>query len=589
MNGFLGLFSSLYPVSWFALIPLGGVLLYFYRRKGMMPTRIIPSLLLFSSPQHTAVQHKKIYLPWRLLIDSLLSLLLLSGAAGLIWKGAGKKVAIVLDNSFSMSAVGKEGGTIFQQAQLTAVDLANELLPPSTSIAFITSPTLRKLNSSNDFTGENWAYARDNLEENIRTILSDGTYDELLVVTDREGLKLDDRVTIYTQEGSKEKGNIWIQDASFVDEGKSVEVSLGKSVIDQPSSGVIEVDKVQRANDKLSYIPIAKSDTSDSTLKIPINEKVSSQDPLRIRYIPDIRKKVEDSISADDVAWLGRGSGSRVVELVSPKSSEMLGLNKIPFLQFRKFNNGEALSNVIGSLYAGACPSEWPSRPTLVLSPPPSGCKLFDSKELRGNAEIARWDSAHPITRYVKFPSIGINPGTLIFNSPQLHPVVFSPEGAIVLAGSIDSYRRLLIGFELLPFERDKSLTLSILTLNALQWVFDISASNGSIKPYDAIQLAPGARARDIIHENVIIDSRHQYLTEPGLVEVQSDESNKVIGVNYFDSEESQGGRPIAIEPGMRHTISSHSSIGSTYTILAILALVFLALEVFLARRFRWT
>ena len=91
--------------SWLWLIPAAiGVLIYAYARKGSAQEAFASSTMFLRHLSSATKKRRLPVFPLRLLFDLILSTLLISALVGLIFKTDKARVAVIIDNSLSMSA-----------------------------------------------------------------------------------------------------------------------------------------------------------------------------------------------------------------------------------------------------------------------------------------------------------------------------------------------------------------------------------------------------------------------------------------------------------------------------------------------------
>src|SRR5437868_1155123 len=95
-------FGLLYPQLLAGVPILVGALVYAYLRRGRTRRVAVASVMFLRTLTRRTPSRRKFIPPARFFFELLLLLLLFAGAAGLYREDATRKVAVVIDNSFSM-------------------------------------------------------------------------------------------------------------------------------------------------------------------------------------------------------------------------------------------------------------------------------------------------------------------------------------------------------------------------------------------------------------------------------------------------------------------------------------------------------
>ncbi len=565
----LGFFSP----WWLLLVPLStAALVYVYRRRGTGQRVLVGTLFLLRSLKRPSFSRKQFHPPPRFYFELFLLLALSLGAAGLYRQGMGNRVAIVIDNSLSMSRSNPRGSTA-----TTALDLAlaesrsvvQSLAAESTVEVFITSPHLISLTKGQvnkdaalaALGTVSFAYAEDHLDSAAVRLLSDPQYDKVSVFSDHplvrtgSGRKLDPH-TINVSElgGSHEnvgiaqigyrsgaKGTLVLQLASFLTSQVRVHVVLD----------ALLSDGTENRFNKLAERVVSLEGQSQTEVEFDGISPQLRTFRARIEPDPSSLNMQYDSLRADDKAWLSIEEHGGTIALISQFSSEDLGLSKIPFARFERISPeayDAAPGQVSGGKYLAAIfhrylPSNLPAVSSVFIAPVSSNNFLKRSGEIK-NVEITRWRETHPILSYVQMPSLKLTQASILQTPDWAGDLISSSAGSIAFAGEIERKKFIALGFELLPFEGKKSPLTSILTLNILKYISELSAEVGYqqvgsklLIPADTSEVryldGPSIALPNRADSSVVID-------QPGIVAVSTKLAGTTVqAFNFFDNEES--------------------------------------------------
>jgi hypothetical protein len=171
--------------------------------------------------------------------------------------------------------------------------------------------------------------------------------------------------------------------------------------------------------------------------------------------------------------------------------------------------------------------------------------------------------------------------------------VIYSTLGPLMCAGEEAGARYIIVGFELLPFDGMKSPTLSVLTLNALHWLFRDLSPSGNASELSARLLTSGAHVTQLVPEskNSSPGDPAELLRRPGIFKLSATSGgttkDDLIAINSLSDEESDlvGERSFTVPPLAGRAPSEDAEDLPLHGYLAGLALLVLCLD--LARRLR--
>ncbi len=498
--------SSAWPI-FLAAIPFAlGALLYLFRAKGAGQPQVTSTLFLLSRlPQYTP-SRRRFVPPLQFWLELALALALALAASGVMSARTGERVAIIIDTSKSMAAyLGPDETRLEAAVRIAAADIAQasadtrftvvkagrtlvpQTLKDEAALAIPASDAINLVRALKP------TYEADNLGAIIPDALSGEDYDSVWLYTDRyiEGSSRTERLRVTTiPYDSDSIRNIWISS-----------VAARKT---QPP--VIEVG-VSRVGPDLGAVLISVSCTdrvSGETFAVPsVTDRIGSRETKIIRIEPisrawsycrlSIEGEGGDLLTSDNEAWLVRSDEKGELGVISDVPLQELGIERVPYGKMVSLTSSEVTErkNLKAVVYHRATPISRPKNPTMVVYPN-SGSKLWGAqvfgeaaKASAGAVEITRWDESHPILQYVR-PGLMTLPTARILECPVgAQALVYSVSGPILCAGEDAGERFVIVGFEVFPFDGLKTPTLSILTLNALQWL--LSASEASSADFSSV------------------------------------------------------------------------------------------------------
>jgi hypothetical protein len=171
--------------------------------------------------------------------------------------------------------------------------------------------------------------------------------------------------------------------------------------------------------------------------------------------------------------------------------------------------------------------------------------------------------------------------------------ILHSQYGALLCAGEEGGNRYAIVGFELFPFDGIKSPTLSVLTLNILNWLFHAETLNTQNSALSAKLLNVRTIVERLVPDplQIPLNERLEALERPGVFKLTAstdgDSSAELYASNSFFDDESDIGRErtLAIPRQSAQTPASDTEEYPLERFLAIAALLILFID--LARRLR--
>jgi hypothetical protein len=160
-------------------------------------------------------------------------------------------------------------------------------------------------------------------------------------------------------------------------------------------------------------------------------------------------------------------------------------------------------------------------------------------------------------------PTLLVIPQALALTCPDTAtPLLFTAQGPLLCAGEESGVRYIITGFELFPFDGLKSPTVSILTLNALGWLFqpEGGAAQGSTPltqvgtislPYEVQQARMVAPQEKVLSEK---PTRALTSDTPGVIaltrKLESSSQQTLLAINALSRQESDIGRADTLTVG---------------------------------------
>jgi hypothetical protein len=571
------------------LLPLAAaVLIYAYLKRGQGRRVLVSTLLLLKEFKRPAPLRKKFIPPPRFFLELLLLTLLIAAAAGISKKGEEERLALVIDNSFGMSAADpQEGGKarLIDEA-LKESRLILKALPGTAKVKlFLTSPVMKALSREFDTPAEaaerldgiETAYAGDFLEAGLLKVSSDSSFDRIIVLSDRPRAARDltaisgqnDRVSLKTVGGAEQRkiqniaiGAAFISNAGLKADRRSIGIEL-----DSYCMQAVEVTV------KLAVWQPEKTDFAELEQK---QVKISSQgsEPLvfeapqapayrvRLELLEQDRLANLDAIKEDDTAYLTDSLQSGRILLIGDYSAAGLGLSKLEAYQFQDFTlqsfmtkQTEQQDFLSGSqapqalIFHRVAPDRLPPVSSLFVLPPP-GNKLITVQAPAGQTQFTRWVGSHPLLHYLNLTTLSPSTVSPMLPEPWTSELISTTPGAVALAGERGEGRYVFLGFEIFPYEGAGSPALSILLLNTLKWLAGASLGEGTVQTYSPVQLEGSGWKCSYLAQGGGFKPRLEvqgnettvFAQRPGVLLAKREESkdaNRYFAVNFFSAQES--------------------------------------------------
>lgn len=557
-------------------VPLATALLvYVYRNLGTSTHAVVSTLLFLRELPNRPTSRKKFVPPLQFWIELAALSLLSLAAAEIFLANTGSTVAIVIDQSLSMEAPGKDGTSRFESAKRLAVADLTTSLPTTRFSVFSAHSTLTPLSSSKVSALEATStiapltplHAEDRLQNYLTSLINSGQYDSVWVYTDRalEAATIQPNLRIVSvagDVGGRPMANVWLRSLSTkMSEGKTY-LSASLQEVGTPT---LPVTLSTFCYDIAAAAPSRPRMLPDTTIEAHNGVPITTQlGPLDFPWshcrvvVTSSSTSASDLLSGDNDGWITSESVASRVELVSPLSPGQLKIEKLGGVSVIS-----SASNVapqpgapLPKIVHRSTLSQQPDSPTLMVfpraGPLPWGGEVRESQDRA--VEISRWDNAHPVLRYINPTLLDIRATRLISCPPSATSLLTTTAGAVACVGEQQGVRYAIVGFEIFPFDGVKTPTLSILTLNLFKWTFESNSSSQGVLPYESMTLprgvneasylAPDTIAIDISQRNTIVP------TKTGIIQLSDSRlgTRSTKAVNLFSDHESD----LSVNPPLR-------------------------------------
>jgi len=475
---------------WFLLaIPVAtAILVYTFRARGSSATTVTSSLFLVAKlPLHLPA--RRTFLPppqfW---LELCAFLLLCAAAAGLSLANAGRRVAVLIDNSTSMSARTTTQSTLLDEAKrLAQSDIAQalnthrfEIFSVASELIPVTDGAVSSSRAASAIESITPVHSHDALASSTSSLLTRDSFDSVWVYTDKSKDLSSEETRLRVTTIPREQGriqNTWIHSASLAKVADKpyirVEISSSSDTPIQPTVSALCSSKDSSGSFALPGTTAAV--TRNQTAILNLGPLLSPWSFCSITLIPDSRG-VSDAISLDNTAYIVNNPSSSAIVVSGPLSPADLGLARLPDYSFQS-PSPQSPAGHLKTIYHRVTPKDLPRSAALVVFPPegslPWSGGSVTSISSTTKSEISRWAETHPIMRYTQPQLLSIPTARALSCPDSATPILFSQHGALACAGEERGSRYLIVGFELFPFDGVASPTLSVFTLNALTWLFN--------------------------------------------------------------------------------------------------------------------
>lgn len=606
--GMISLFGTTVSAAapWFLVgIPAATALLvYIFRKKGSGARYITPTLFLLKQLPDYAPARRRFVPPLQFWIELCILSLLSLAAAGITITETGKRIAVVIDTSKSMSALTASGESRLSTAtRLATADLArtpptarftvfeasNHLTPRSASLVSVAG-ALSAIGSLEQ------SYAEDTIATHLASLANTHEFDSLWMYTDKtlDGDTSSQSLRVVTiPSDASSLSNLWVHSVATQSSttGAYLEVMLSLSSSKEISAEIATTCTKPDGSDTFTLTPITALLTSKAPTRVLVGPIESPWSYCNVRATPTSAAP-SDALSLDNEAWITNSSSSNAVVLHSALSPSDLGLTTISRLSITAAKP-DAPSVVAHEIFHRQTPRSVPAESSLVVFPPPGNLPWKGgrvSPENKQGIEVTRWDESHPLLQYVQPAMISIPTASVLECPEASSAIIFSAKGPLVCAGEESGARFVVTGFELFPFDGLKNPTLSVFTLNIFKWLFQSGARadggqslgifTAPREVTEARELAPISQRQTIIGGNSIS------VSHPSVVEftpsTKEGGARVLQAFNSFSDAESDISRLATfIAPDTQSQTKPRAPQKMPLqTILAAIALVILAFDV---------
>jgi hypothetical protein len=544
--------SSLLLPTALSVLVLSPLLILAYLNRSPRKHRFVSSLLLYRDLPRLPAIRDKIKLPWRFFLELLILLLLAVLAAYPVYETKGQRVALLLDNSLSMSALSSQGG-------LRRYDSAKEQLEKWLNLQsdkdrftlFLSSPSLIKTSKDLVSRGEISSLlptllpassAPDYIESSLTELTGSGQFDKVFVVSDKEpNYAAKTEFPIEVRVVGESVQNLALINLRLDRRGGGVVASL-LSFTAQPAQARLRATAGSTLIAE-STVTLEPKRVTEAILPL----KSVEGEIVRIDLVPfDLS---QDAIALDNIGYIDlqkRNLKNLLVVSDANPGESILGL--APFGAEGVSGDGyaklqsEEVERYNAVVFHQLVPRNLPRVPTLIISPPRDNSTVRVLAELE-NPVVSSWRTESNLTSYLNLSLLKLGRAQSFELPAWAQSVVSVEQGSVILAGEESGVRRVAVGFELLPFEGKRTATVSVLTLNILNWLaggaqFEDTLRTGAVLPLPKegkwLILFPGGRTQ----EGAVAGGKVR-ADVSGLYRIRDGEKESRIVVNAFHPEES--------------------------------------------------
>lgn len=487
-----------------SLIPiLGGILFYLYSRKSAAKRMEVGTTYLLKKLEKQVLSRRRSKPPLRFLFELILISLLLFALSGPYFDSAHDQVSVLLDNSFSMSAQIADGRdeNRFQRAKDMLLERVS-LIPEGTSFRlYVTSPKLIELGEnftrkelSETLEGLRWQFGEDHFQDSLTKVINQAGPSPVIAVTDylireRSNFASHDIFSVVTPTSFQIGGNVAIQSVfppkSLESGEEEIRVRLESFSAKSLRSEVI-LSGVRKNLQEEELTRVETQLAARESITVTFRGDFTDFSGFRAEILPTAPYRSENLIREDDYMYQVRNGERGRVLYFGEKSISELGLSRASFpyeviagtKETALAASKDAQLNIFHN--SGSIKKETLTRPSLFIG----GYEVSDDdgEVVFAALETASLDDAplvlfaneiHPVLRYVPLQNYHIAPYFAFKESRTEETLLRTALGANALTGERSGHRFVALGFEVFPFEGEKSLTSSLLLLNALKWLHE--------------------------------------------------------------------------------------------------------------------
>ena len=429
--GFLSILSFL------GLAALSPVLAYAYLKKPPSEASVISTSFILNQIVAKPVSKKSIKLPLRFYLE-LLALLLLALCIGAPYLDMSqKRVAILIDNSFSMGALDSEQSrSRLEQAKELAKGIvdsnafSSRFDIVSTSSGIIAENLAESTTARSSITSLEVQDSSDRLFSQLVFLGEQGIYDKIYSFSDK-AVTLDgnELSKLYEHKLVGERVvNAYLKNLALSQDRKSLFIELGLSSptplnlrlgakLLSLGSNEKKIDLANKERRLLAY------STQTETIPLEGYVKVNEKFQIEVSLLDSTGALLSDAIILDNQASISSIEEARSqIAIISPLKKK-LGLEKIQKYAFKELSTDsfkelapEEVENFDAFLFYHSNPETLPSKSSLFILPPANFNFISRLQENKESLNISSWQNEHPLTRYLKPQLLKPTTATVLFS-----------------------------------------------------------------------------------------------------------------------------------------------------------------------------
>jgi hypothetical protein len=479
---------------WLLLFPvLASALFYCYRIRSRPEQETVASLFLLKKLVSQSYSPKTVRLPLLFWLELVMLALILFVLAKPNWSATKKTAVILIDNSFSMSQIlgsAKDRRSLLSLAKAEAAEIIRRSVSGTRFEIYASAPNCQNLKESRSLAAVSnseataqlqslkLSFSEDQLTNCIYRLKRKFVDAQIYVVTDRApSVQTESNLKVKTITSSADSYNLAVVGVDLA-QGSTDLLS-----VDIAAFGNLAQEK--KATLSLYSLGVSGERRLLREREVSLTSRVVSEllrvDPKDQIYYVELRatqRSVAEAFSLDNYAWYVRGKTARAtIDLYSDRSRTELNLNQIKGFRFN-LNKPEDYLNSSGPngdaiIFDRFIPASLPDVNSLFLLPPDQSEveSLPRSESAVSNQPLLFVDEKHELLRYLDLNNWKKVSGRVVTGPIWLHSVMSVADGALLSAGVDHGSRYVNLGFDLFPFEGDRNLGVSILTLNVLNWL----------------------------------------------------------------------------------------------------------------------
>lgn len=549
--------NFLYPLALLG-VPLGTTLLLLvYRRASSGEPMEIPTLFLLRHFVTDAQTPRRFLPPIRFFFELLLLLLLTFAASGLSLKNRGKRSILVVDNGFQTAAWSGASSQVLEELLDQARGSLRTTLAHDAVLVLATAPRLHPL--TDGFVSSSSAasslgsltpvYASGELKTKLSEVAARDDAERIVVASPQpielgEGMR--DR-SLLLPVGSPHLNNLAI--------GKMWQNGENEIAVELHSFSTERAELVVSLSSVSSTGSLSSVSQQRATIDPEQATKISF--PVRPGAAVGYRARIESPsfgssnvLKGDDEVWLSLSKPATTIGVVSYLPAKELNLDRVlgsAVEQIPADQIANAPERISGWIFHRTAPERPTGKPSLYILPPADSA-IIRSAPFEGSWQVAVWESASPLFRYLSPDTVRGTGGAVLEPGKLFTTLMRGDQGPLVVEGFQYDTQSVVFGFEALPFLGKGNPPLSILLLNTLRHLFP-SASAGDLPTYATVPPRENLRPRYLASSQPLTPPSNQFETAvPGLVAFgDGEKTGEVQAVTFFDESESNllGRRPL--------------------------------------------